>query len=626
MVEDRLLAKKGQVTVLIIIAILIVTVIVLIFVFRDNSGEENIPAELMPVYDYYQSCIEMETRLASQIAGVQGGRINPGEYFPGSEYSPFSSQLNFFGSPVPYWYYISANGVIKEQIPMKTEMEGEMEEFIKEGLMGCDFETFYKKGFEIELDRDDIGVDVSVLENKIRVEVDADLYVSRERESGRKNVHVAEVNSKLGKFYGLAKEIYDKEKSEAFLEDYAVDVLYNYVPVDGVEIQCSPKVWSTQNIMNELRKGLEENFRTIKFDGDYYELKGEHRDYFVVDKNVDEAVGVMYLENWPTKIEISGEGVDEEVMIAEAMGTEEGMGAMGFCYVPYHFVYDVSFPAMIQIYDVEELFQFPVAVIIDNNVPREANLNGVALDYGADFDLCGKKTQDVEVNIFDVNLNNVDANISYECFDQKCRIGQSRDGRFVGKVPGCVNGYLDLKAEGYADKRQLFSSNSESYADVILEREHEVEVELQVLGKELDGSAIVSFVKEDGRARTISMPEQNSVELSEGSYEVKVYIYGASDVVIPATTKRECVETPKGGIAGWFGGTEEKCFDINLPEMKIEYTLIGGGKTETYLLESELERRKVVLRVDELPKPRSLEELAKNFEVFETKEVDLEFR
>jgi len=616
--------RKAQISAFVIIAIVIIAGIVLFFVFRDADNRfSGVSAELAPVYGYFLGCVELETKLAIQLAGTQGGRIDPGDYVPGSEYAPFSSHLNFLGFPVKYWYYVSANGVITEQVPAKNEMEDELGKFIEEGLSNCNFEEFYRRGFDVELGEPSVRVDV--LDSKVDVEVDVEMTVSKEEDSARKTSHVTSVDSKLGKFYSLAREIYNKQVEEAFLEEYGVDVLNLYAPVDGVEIQCAPEIWTTENVMSDLRGGLEANIGALKLDGDYYELNNEDGKYFVVDKQVDEAVNFIYSKDWPTKIEVVGEGVEGDIMVAESVGTQSGLGVMGFCYVPYHFVYDVSFPVLVQVFDTEELFQFPVAVIIDNNLPRQGIVSGVAFGEEEDFDLCGKATQDIEVEIFDVNLNRVDANVSYECFDQRCRLGESKGGSLEVEVPACVNGYLNLDAEGYADERVLFSSNRERFADVVMERVHDVEVTLEVAREGLDGTAIVSFAREDGESRTIAMPQQEALELSEGSYEVKIYVYGDSSIVIPSSTKSECVDVPKSGLLGFFGSTKEECFDITLPETTIDNALIGGGSVSTYLLESELEKGAVTLSVESLPKPTSIEELANNFELFETRGVGIEF-
>ncbi|MEK6886888.1 MAG: hypothetical protein AABW88_03575, partial [Nanoarchaeota archaeon] len=74
---------------------------------------------------------------------------------------------------------------------------------------------------------------------------------------------------------------------------------------------------------------------------------------------------------------------------------------------------------MIQVYNTEEFFQFPVVVVIDNNVARQAQLSE-GFGQQEDFDLCQFKEKAVEVNLYDVNLNSVDGNLSYGCFDKRC--------------------------------------------------------------------------------------------------------------------------------------------------------------------------------------------------------------
>ncbi len=615
------LGKRGQTAIFVIVAIVIVSGILIYFAVRDGVGEESIPQELAPVFDNYLSCIESEARLAIKLAAAQGGKLDVGEYVPGSEYAPFSSQLNFLGSPVPYWFYVAGNGLFKESVPEESEMEEEIAVFVEEGLRVCDFERFRLEGFEVDVGEPLVAIDVQ--NDKVVVDVEADLSSSRGDVSARRVSHKVEIDSKFGKFYNLAKEIYSKQKEEAFLEKYALDVLYLYAPVDGVEIQCGPKIWATQNVEQEIKSGLEANLARLKFSGGYYELENEDNEYFVLDKNVDEAVNVLYSSSWPTKIEIEGEGVDADIMMAEAVGTQQGLGAMGFCYVPYHFVYDVSFPVMIQVYNTEEFFQFPVAVVIDNNVAREAVLpEGFA--QSEEFDLCQFSDKEIEVNLYDINLNKVDANLSYECFNQRCRLGETIGGKFRGVAPKCVNGLLQIRADGYSDKEQIFSTNKESYADVVLEREYEIEVDARISGGDA-GNVIVSFTRDDGESSSVALPEFNTVKLSEGQYEVRAYAYGNSSLTIPATTKYECVDVPREGLLGFFGSTDEKCFDISIPESKIDYALIGGGMTNYYILESELSQGRVEVAFERLPVPGSLDELQQNFELFETRRIDLTF-
>jgi len=613
-------SRKAQMSIFVIVAIVIVVGVIAYFVIWGDLGVDDYPSDFHDIFDFYQGCIGQETQGALSLAGSQGGYVDAGEYIPGSEYAPFSSQLNFLGFPVPYWYYVAGNGVIKEQVPSLSQIESGIEEFVEEGLKECDFETYFANGYIIE--KGEAKVNVVIKETKVNVEVISDLSVRRGEDFALKSTHNAEIDSKFGKFYSMAREIYDFQKEEAIFEQYGTDVLRLYAPVDGVEIQCAPKIWSTQEVMGDIRQGLDDNFRTIKFKGSYYDVSEKEREYFVIDKQVDESVNLIYSENWPTKIEVDGDDVDEVMMVAEAVGTQEGMGVMGFCYVPYHFVYDVYFPVMVQIYDLNEMFQFPVVAVIENNVPREAIVGDSLIQEEDEFDLCRFKTQEVEVSLYDVNLNKVDGNISYECFDQRCRLGETSNGKVRGMVPACVNGYLSIRAGGFVDKKQLFSSNSEVFADVLMEREYEIDIDMKNLG---EGQAIVLFERDDGYVSSAALPDVNMIKLSEGQYSVKVYVYGDSSIAIPASTKTECMDAPREGLLGFIGMTEEKCFDINIPATKVDYGLIGGGTQSAYILESELMKSKLTVSVDKFSSPKSLEELSSNFELADEKGVGLDF-
>ena len=136
-------SKGGQVAIFVVVAIIIVAALVSFFIFKDKIFKTEISAEFRPVYDYYLSCIEGEVLRGADILGNQGGYIELPEFKPGSDYAPFSSQLDFFGMPVQYWYYISGNGVVEEKVPSLRNIEKELSGFLKEELVnGCDFSFF----------------------------------------------------------------------------------------------------------------------------------------------------------------------------------------------------------------------------------------------------------------------------------------------------------------------------------------------------------------------------------------------------------------------------------------------------------------------------------------------------
>jgi hypothetical protein len=107
----KLEGKRGQISVYIIIAILIISAVGVYFLVREKSTQKEIPAEFEPVQASFLSCIETNAEIGAEILGERGGYIYTPEFEPGSEFMPFSNQLDFFGQPVPYWYYVSQNNM-----------------------------------------------------------------------------------------------------------------------------------------------------------------------------------------------------------------------------------------------------------------------------------------------------------------------------------------------------------------------------------------------------------------------------------------------------------------------------------------------------------------------------------
>ena len=614
--------RRGQLSLIIIMVLVIVGGIVMFFAFRGSFGGENIPAEFVPVYNSYSACIEKTLEDALDIAGTQGGRVFVSNSERGSSYSPFSSELNFIGIQVPYWFYMASNGVVKENVPSKLDIEREIGRFVEENANDCDFDKYYNEGFYIELDEPKAQVKIS--DNSVEVKVRAPLILARGENSAIRVNHDIEISTRFGKLYTQAVELYEFQRDGMFLENYSIDVLRLYAPVDGVEISCSPQIWKTREVVEELQQGLEANIGALKVKGNYYDLGDKKDEYFVINKKSDFPVRFIYSPQWPTRIEVTPS--DQELLIAEPIGNNEGFGSLGFCYVPYHFVWDVRYPVMIQLGDgIEELFQFPVVVIVDNNVAREANLGELGDLFGVqeDFDVCAFKENDVDVRVFDSNLNAVKANISYQCFSQVCDLGESEsvglDEVYSGKIPACFNGYLIAESEGYERKKELFSSNDEIARDMILDRVYDVEINVLVDDKILaeGSSAMVHFSGDEGVVSAI-LPGNNKVKLKEGGYEIQVYVYGSASIILPSSKKTQCTETSRGGLLGFLGQTKEQCFEIEIPETKIDQSLVGGGKTTIFLLEDELALGKAEVRVQGLPNPKSIDELQQNFVNFDS--------
>lgn len=621
-------SKKGQVTLFIIIAILIVISVILFLIFKDNRISSNVPKEFELVYNYYSSCYDDATKHAVLIMGQQAGYIEPPEFTSGSSYMPFSSQLDFIGAPVPYWYYISGNGVVKEQVPTISEMERQLADFIEERMKQCDFTHFDDEGYIITIEEP--RVDVEINDNNIDLDVKQKLNIKRGDNSYSANKHKFRIDSNLGSFYETAKKIYEYEVEENFLEDYSVDVLRLYAPVDGTKISCSPLLWSVNQVRSDVIAALEANIPQIKVKGNYYQLNDKTDEYFVKDigENVNYNVNFLYQSYWPMLMDVSPR--DGNLMQAKPIGTQEGLESLGFCYVTYHFVYDLAYPVMVQIYSNEEVFQFPVVVFVNKNQPRNP-INGTAGPSDVSS-LCEHKLTDIKVYTYDLNLNPIDADVYFKCFDTECYIGRTQrtsgDSYLSEKFPQCVNGFIIAKSLGYESAKLQISSLKENNYIMTLKRKYELDIDVRLNGEgKFKGRAVITFSKEDGESQSVVYPEQRLVQLSEGQYEVSAYVYTDSSLTMGGGSSEECIDVPKSGIGGILGFTEEKCFNFNVPNQEVGSAIIGGGKSNYYVSQTELQKsRSLSIMVDYFGSPQNLDKLQENYNKLEFSRVDLEFR
>jgi len=606
--------KNGQVTIFIIIAILIVAGIFTYFFLRTALIKTHIPAHIEPIYTTFLACFEEDTATGISILQSQGGYIFLPEFEPGSEYMPFSSQLNFFGNPIPYWYYVSGNNIQKEQVPTKTYMEQQLEAFIEDRINNCNFNPYYEQGFEILLLEP--VAKATIKDNKVEVNLNTNLNISKGNESVLIRNHKITVKSNLGSLYNSAKKIYDEQQESLFLEEYAVDTLRLYAPVDGVEITCSPLIWNADEVFDELQEAIEANTLALN-------TKASTDDYFIIDVPVREEVRFSNSRNWPHSFEVTpSEG---NFLIADPVGNQPGLGVIGFCYVPYHFIYNVKYPVLVQVYSGEEIFQFPMAVVIQNNNPRQS-LDATAIESIVP-ELCQYKNSEIEIKIRDKQGNPVrGAHISYECFENKCNIGESSDlGILKENFPQCVNGYILVRADGFKDSKYLFSTVSPGSLTVIMDKLYNKDIQLKLDGGDYNGNAIIYFISDDF-TKTMLYPEQRFVGLAEGQYEVHVYIYRNSSISIGETITEQCMEILKPGVLGFFGLREERCFEIEVPEQIISQALVGGGKQKYYILESELINLGVIeINTESLLVPETIEQLQTNHLLFETRGLEIEF-
>jgi len=581
------------------------------FIFRDNLKKNSIPDDFEQVHQSYLSCLEEQTLLGISLLESQGGYIDLPDFEAGSRYMPFSSYLTFMGFEIPYWYYISGNNIPKQQVPTLFEMEDSLGNFLIEVAGSCRGEESYLAEYSISTEQPSV-VNINIENNNVKVNLLSNFLVSRGEQSYSFGEHSLSVNSKLGELYTSAIELYEQEMEEMFLENYTFDSLVLYAPVDGVELSCKPLVWDAGEVIENLSEAVSANVMALK-------TEGKAKDYFVVETGIKNSARFISSPDWPSAYEIAP--AEGGLLVADPIGNQQGMGILGFCYVPYHFVYDVRYPVLIQVYEGDEIFQFPFAVILDNNRPRKG-LKPVEPLFEEQESICDGPTFEATVALYDSDLKAIDGRVFYECFSSRCDLGETENGELTASFPRCFNGNLVINAEGFAE----FSMIKEGVVlegeqiITILDREFSLDVGLISSGEGIFDQAIISFSSEEGKYSTIIYPDQKEVFLSEGEYDISVEAYGESSIVLGNTTYEQCVD-------GFFLGIGKKCYDVEVPAESFDRALIGGGKTNILFSERNLESSsKVVLDVGELNVPEDINELQDNYILVESRKLGVELR
>ena len=161
---------------------------------------------------------------------------------------------------------------------------------------------------------------------------------------------------------------------------------------------------------------------------------------------------------------------------------------------------------------------------------------------------------------------------------------------------------------------------------ILLNKLYDRAIGLKVDGQNYNGRAVINFISEDS-SKTILYPEQKNVDLSAGNYEVQVYVYKDSSLTLGASTKEQCIETIAPGLRGLLGIKTKECFEIAVPEQIISDVLAGGGKLEFIISESQLKNSGVVeINAQSLETPTSIEELQQNYNLFESKSLEIILR
>ncbi|HIH17648.1 MAG: hypothetical protein QT01_C0001G0055 [archaeon GW2011_AR6] len=631
--------KKAQVTVFVVLAIVIVASVILVFTLRTKffpATLEKMPEKLKPFTQSYSLCVEDLGQEAVQVLGQRGGYIDSPAEEQENEFS-FGSSLKFLGEKIPYWFYISGNGLERQQIPLLGGMEKQLENYVEENIGRCDsvVSEFELEGFTIEK-KGMPSASAKIKDDEITLRVVMPFNLQLQDSKARVDTYDLKIGKALGKSYKAARKILEAENAQLFLEERTIDVLslYEELPSTKTTLECFPKSWKVEDVKPDLQNIIANNIQFTKIKGTdyanadpYFEL-----DAGVPDKNLK--VNFIFIEE-PFKLEINGK--EEGSIRGESISNIEAPFLKSFiCLSSYDFVYTVSYPVLVSIYDAESdyQFQFPLVVSVNKNQPRKPqDLDGaLELESEGGSKICDNKLGKETVFTLDATTAEPlkDVAISYKCISSICDIGTTKleaqsqelgagsEGSAIlqASFPQCVNGFILAEKEGYAPAKQEFSTNIDGQSiSLMLNPLKKLNTELILIDEfggerslRSDESALVTFLSEDSTiAQTLLYPEQRSLEVADSYYNVRIQVFKKKPLSLEATETKKCFNVPASGIGGVFGFKQEKCETFSIPSTELDQVIFGGVQFN-YNLEIG-SKRNIILYSLVSPEPESIEDL-----------------
>jgi hypothetical protein len=651
--------KRGQVTIFIVLGIVILVVIALLFTFRSELIEQDfesemnsiiVPHQLMPVKQYFDSCLDDVVNEGIMVLGEQGGYIEiPDDIAPRFDNNVYSNSLELYGdSEVAYWFYESANGIEKEQIPTKEDMELQLEDYVSRNFDRCFYfvDNFEEEGFEIEVPTADATVDVMINRNEVQVKVLSDVLVSLKDVNKILDKHMIVVDSKLGELYEIALKIMKEENKEMFLEEKTIDMMvaYDAIPFSTTEFTCERKLWQKGEVVEDMKEIVSTNVAALRLK----DLSGSaflpgNTDYFEIDVEKPSYVSdtFIYSTEWPMVVDVSptrGEILVGDPLTQQVPEISKFLNLF-FCLNNYHFVYDVKYPVLISLADQEGFnFQFATMVKIDNNQPRAFNEEILNYESANDLteDICDKAVKPTEIAVYD-NENFADvggASVLYKCFSSTCYIGETNEqGILQANFPPCLNGLVIAQKEGYEVGGEIFSSNVGESTSVLLDKHQELDLNIRAV-RLSDGytsdvglqQAIVQFENLDNGYITMATHEDEFVKLTNGDYLITTYLMteAGEEIELGSDSTLQCVTVPKSGVLGLFLN-EEKCFESEYDGGVLE-DVISGGAIFSWKVERISDKKGLTIYVPYEKVPRTQNEMLEVFNNININKDSINFR
>ena len=499
--------KKGQVTIFIIVGIVILfTFAGVMFVTQKATGETltaegeplitSVPSVFVPLQTYTENCLEQVGKQGLILLGQQGGYIYPdlvGQY---SADDPSEADgLLLGGVKVPYWHYNvqgnKENKIVFSSLQPKLtaaedgsmSIEVQLSRYVEENLPGClvNYDSFKTQGFRVDFEAQSAAVETIVGEETVGFWLKMEVQAQQGSAETTLEQFYVKVPLKLKKYYEVASLITEAEKSRAFLERQALDLVQVFSglnseklpPTTALSLDLAPPAyWAVPDVQEKLKEMLTsympmlrylsaDNFYRYEYPvSDLSKLYQQNEDNMILPLANGEGLNINFdYFGWPLYFDITNE--DNVIKPVNSVAIHLSLFHLGL--QQYNTMYDLSYPSLVTINDPAALngegynFVFALESNVRNNEPAVADqILPAPIMAAEDSLLCNEKSYDTELVktlVIDSSTNQplADVHIGFSLPEMKsCALGQTDSkGRFSTKLPAVYGGVIDLNKEGY---------------------------------------------------------------------------------------------------------------------------------------------------------------------------------
>tara|TARA_Y100000310_G_scaffold124700_1_gene123463 strand:- start:83648 stop:85624 length:1977 start_codon:yes stop_codon:yes gene_type:complete len=488
--------RKGQITMYIIMGLLLILGVAIIIAVQSEIV--TFPKEEVSFIGkgkferLITSCINDLGEDAIYRIGLQSGYLQ----VPQDLLIDRSIRLSP-SNAIPYW----AHGETLNIVPLSA-IKKQIDQYIEANLRSCvlNLEPFQESFDLTELSQ--IISDTEIVKAKTLFNVRWNLAIKTKTGETVEEVinHVGESPIKLKQTYELASTIVNQEMIDLKLEDITQDLIaleHDKVPVAGYELTCSQQSWDFEELQVALKNLLRINIAQLQIEGNQFLTYPDELPYYSshyvwdigVEPNPDISVAFSYQDNFPTSIDVHPRNGNK----LQSTSVEVGDLLSFFCMQNWKFVYDVTYPVVIDVRDEATGFSFKTAVTVHlkGNIPDRSGLNSpptsTQIHTIADDQFC--KTRKVTMTVYTFELIDDpksgvhfkdpldDVELTFNCLKYSCPSGKTEyDFAGMGDIaaqrtlfPYCAGAIMRGKKTGYKDgwQRVVTSANKEIGLDLI---------------------------------------------------------------------------------------------------------------------------------------------------------------